>query len=99
MRPVEALATLLVTIIVGVLVLAYRDRRHVQLADQLAALLTMLVGVAFGMLWELVQFIFDWVALSDLQPSNLDTMIDLLACDVAAVLGGTLATTLYCRAL
>jgi hypothetical protein len=64
----------------------------VYLPDQLAALLTTLVGFAFAMLWELVAFILDWVVSTDLQPSNTDTMLDLLVCDVAAVLGAVLAT-------
>jgi hypothetical protein len=71
----------------------------VYLPDELAALLTTLVGFAFAMLWELVAFILDWVVSTDLQPSNTDTMLDLLVCNVAAVLGAVLATSLYCRAL
>jgi hypothetical protein len=99
MRVIEAGLTLVVVQLAGLLLLAYRDRRSVYLPDQLAALMTMLMGFAFAMLWELVAFILDWVASTDLQPSNMDTMLNLLACDVAAVLGAVLATSVYCRAL
>ena len=99
MRLVEAGVCAVVVLGFGVLALAYRDRRNVHLPDQLAALLSMLVGVAFGMLWELVEFILDWVASTDFQPTNTSTMLDLLASDVAAVIGAVLATRLYCRSL
>jgi hypothetical protein len=93
----QPMVVLVVVLLVGLLVLAYRDRRGVQLSDQLTALLTMLVGVTFGMLWELLEFILDWAISTDLQPTNTDTMTDLLAANVAAVVGGGLATWLYCH--
>ena len=99
MRVVEAVATLLVVVAIGNLLLAYRDTRAIHLPDQLAAFLAMLAGFAFGMLWELVEFISDWVASTDLQPSNLNSMMDLLASNVAAVVGGVLATWVYCHVL
>ncbi|HET6314889.1 MAG TPA: hypothetical protein VFG86_00420, partial [Chloroflexota bacterium] len=99
MRALEAVATLVLVLAGGLLLLAYRDRRRIDLADELATLVAMLAGVAFGMLWELVEFILDWVASTDLQPTNTNTMMDLLACDVAAVIGAVFATWLYCHAV
>jgi hypothetical protein len=83
-------------LVVGLLVLGWRDRRQVDLSDQLAAVLAMFVGVLFAMLVELAEFVADWALNTQLQPSNTDTMTDLLASDLGAVLGAVLATTLYC---
>jgi hypothetical protein len=87
----------LVVLGVGVLVLAYRDRLAIDLSNQLATLLSMCIGVAFGMVWELVEFIIDWVRASAIQTSNTQTMLDLLWTDVGAVLGAIVATSVYCR--
>jgi len=95
----QPFVVLIVVGVVGVLLLGYRDLRGVHLPDPLAALLTMMFGLAFGMVWELVEFILDWVASTDLQPSNTNTVLNLLASDVAAVIGAVLATRLYCRSL
>ena len=62
-----------------------------------AALLLMFVGVLVATLIEVVEFVSDWALETTLQPSNLDTMTDLLAGDLGAVFGAVLATTLYCR--
>ncbi len=99
MRAVEVVVTFALVLVGGLLLLAYRDRRRIDLADELATLLAMLAGVGFGMLWELAEFILDWIASTDLQPTNTDTMVDLLACDVAAVVGAVFATWLYCHAV
>jgi hypothetical protein len=99
MRIVEAAATLLVALMVGLLLLGYRDRRRVGLADELAAVLAMLAGASFAMLWELTEFVLDWVGGFDLQPTNTSSMLDLLASDVAAIVGAVFATWLYCHAL
>lgn len=97
MRVAEGIATLLVTLAVGNLLLGYRDTRRVHLPDQLAAFLAMLSGFAFGMLWELIEFISDWVASTDLQPSNLNSMMDLLTSNVAAIVGGVASVWVYCH--
>src|SRR4051812_26923494 len=86
-----------VALVVGVLLLGWRDRLRVDLSDQLAAVLVMFVGVLVATLIEVVEFVSDWVLGTSLQPSNLDTMTDLLAGDLGAVLGAVLATTVYCR--
>ena len=100
---VEALAQGLVIGLVvvgfGVVLLGYRDRSGVQLTEQLAALLTIFVGVALGMVWEVLQFLADWTLNTDLQPSNLDSMVELLWGDVFSVVGAVLSTWLYCRVL
>ena len=86
-----------VVLLVGLFLLGYRDRRRVDLSDPLAALLLMFVGVLAATLIEVVEFVSDWALGTTLQPSNLDTMTDLLAGDLGAVFGAVLATTLYAR--
>jgi hypothetical protein len=83
----------------GVLLLGWRELARVELADELAALLTMFFGIFFGVLWEIVEFIRDWVAYSDLQKSNTDTMTDFLCNDVAVVIAALLAMRVYCHGL
>jgi hypothetical protein len=89
----------LVVLGVGVLLLGYRDRERVHLPDELAVLLAIFVGVALGMVWEVMQFIADWTLNTDLQPSNLDTMVELLWGNVGSVVGAVLSSWLYCRVL
>jgi hypothetical protein len=81
----------------GLLLLAWRDQAAVDLADELSALLSMFFGILFGLMWEMVEFIRDWVAYSDLQKSNTDTMTDFLWSDVAVVVAALLAMRVYCR--
>jgi hypothetical protein len=85
-----------VAVFCGLLLFGWRDREGIDLTDQLAALTTMFVGILFGVVWEIVEFILDWARYSDLQKSNSDTMTDLLFNDVGAVLGALLAARLYC---
>ena len=87
----------LVALLVGVLLLGYREARRIDLSDQLGALLTVFVGVAFGVLWELVEYVFDWVADTSLQKSNADTMTDFLWHDLGTVLATLLAVRLFCH--
>jgi hypothetical protein len=89
----------LVGLLVGLLLLGWRDRAAVDLADQLAVLLSIFTGILFGVIWEIVAFVIDWVRYSDLQKSNTDTMTNLLWNDVGAVVAAMLAARLYCRAL
>jgi hypothetical protein len=88
-----------VTLLVGLLVLGWRDRARVDLSDQLAALLSMFTGMLFGVMWDLIEFVLDWVGFTDLQTSNSQTMTDLLWNDVGAVVGAVVATRLYCHAV
>jgi hypothetical protein len=85
-----------VAVLVGLLLLGWRDHEQVDLTDQLATLTTMFAGILFGVAWEVLEFILDWVRYSDIQKSNSDTMTDLLINDVCAVLGALLAARLYC---
>lgn len=87
------------TAIFGLLFLGWRDLADVEFSDELSALLLMFVGVLFGVLWEIVEFVRDWVAYSDLQKSNTDTMTDFLWNDVACVLAALLVVRLYTRAV
>ena len=87
------------TFIFGLLLLGWRQQAHVDFVDELAALLTMFFGILVGLLWEIVEFVRDWVAYSDLQKSNTDTMTDFLCNDVAVVIAGLLAMRVYCHML
>lgn len=85
--------------IFGLLLLGWRARAQIDLADELAALLTMFFGIFFGVMWEIVEFLRDWVAYSDLQKSNNDTMTDFLCNDVAVVIATLVAMRVYCHVL
>jgi len=98
-KVVHGLEGFLVAVLVGVLLLGWRDLAAINLSDQLAALLTMCSGMFFGVMWEIVEFVLDWVRYSDLQKSNSDTMTDLLWNDVGTVLGTLLGLRLYCHVL
>jgi hypothetical protein len=98
-KVVHGLEGFLMAITVGLLLLAWRDRENVDLTDQLATLMTICVGIFAGVMWELVEFVLDWVRYSDLQKSNSDTMTDLLWNDVGAVVGALLAMRVYCHVL
>jgi hypothetical protein len=96
-KVLHVFGTLVVVAAVGALVLGYRDRARVDLSDQLATVLAMFVGGLVAMFVELVEFLSDWLLGTQLQPSNTDTMTDLLASDLGAVVGALLATLVYCR--
>jgi hypothetical protein len=98
-KPTHAVVPFCATFAFGWLLLGWRDRVRADLADELATLATIFAGVLFGVLWEIVEFVRDWVAYSDLQQSNTDTMTDFLVTDVFAVLAALLAVRLYCRTL
>src|SRR5207248_11263772 len=92
---VHAVDTLCASLVFGLFLLGWRDLLRVDLTDELAALMTIFAGMLFGLIWEIVEFIRDWVAYSDLQKSNTDTMTDFLVGDVATVLAALLAVRLY----
>ena len=83
--------------IFALLLLAWRERNRIDLTDELAALVTIFAGILFGVLWEIVEFVRDWVAYSDLQKSNSDTMTDFLCNDVAAVIATLIALRVFCH--
>src|SRR5919199_547165 len=58
----------------ALLLLGYADRVEFGLPRQLAALASVCVGISAGVVWELADFLIDWVGFSDLQKSNTDTM-------------------------
>jgi hypothetical protein len=84
---------------VGLVLLAWRDRESLDIDDRIVALVTMCLGLLFGVAWELIEFVLDWVRNSDLQFSNLDTMSDLLWNDVGAVVAGSVVVSAYCHLL
>jgi hypothetical protein len=98
-KGVHAVDGFIATLIFGLLLLGWRAQASVELVDELAALLTMFFGILFGILWEIVEFLRDWVAYSDLQKSNTDTMTDFLCNDVAVVLAALVALRVYCHVL
>jgi hypothetical protein len=87
------------TAIFGLLFLGWRDVAELDFPDELSALMLMFVGILFGVLWEIVEFVRDWVAYSDLQKSNTDTMTDFLWNDVACGLAALLVVHVYTRAI
>jgi hypothetical protein len=85
------------TFIFALLLLGWRNRNSVDLSDELATLISIFAGILFGVVWEIVEFVRDWVAYSDLQKSNSDTMTDFLCNDVATFIAALLAVRLYCH--
>ena len=91
--------TVLHGLIFGSLFLGWRAAARIDVTDELAGLLTMFVGILFGVMWEVVEFIRDWVAYSDLQKSNSDTTTDLLCNDLAVVVAALVTLRVYCHVL
>src|SRR5579872_6255489 len=81
----------------GLLLFGWREYERIDLTDELATLITICAGVLFGVLWEIVEFIRDWVTGSDLQKSNADTMTDFLCNDVAVIIAALIATRIATR--
>ncbi|MDQ6670231.1 MAG: hypothetical protein M3069_05695, partial [Chloroflexota bacterium] len=96
---VHFFAAVCVTLLVGLLLLGWRDYKQVDLDDQVAAVLSIFSGLMFGVVWKLAEFVLDWVRSTDLQTSNTETMTDLLWNDLGAVVGAVLATRVYCHVL
>jgi hypothetical protein len=94
---VHALDGASATLIFGLLLLGWRDRVRAELTDELATLTAIFGGILFGVLWEIVEFVRDWVASSDLEKSNTDTMTDFLCNDVAVVIAALVAMQAYCH--
>ena len=98
-KPIHLLVALVFTGAVGLLLLSWRDRAAYDIDDRIMALVAMCAGLLFGVAWELVEFVIDWLTGSNLQLSNRDTMTDLLWNDVGAVSAGSLVVWVYCRFL
>jgi hypothetical protein len=98
-RIVQTAAAFVVAGCAGLLLGAWRDHEAFDIDDRIVALVAICVGLLFGVAWELIQFVVDWIWYTDLQLSNLDTMTDLLWNDVGAVVGGASALWVYCRLL
>ena len=96
---IHALVTCAATLGFGLSLLAWRDHERIEIGSHLAALLSMLAGILFGTVWELIEFLIDWIFRTDLQPSNTSTMNDLLWTDVGAVVAAVVAVRVYCHVL
>lgn len=96
-KAVHAVDGACATLIFGLLLLGWRDRVRTELTDEIATLTAIFGGILFGVLWEIVEFARDWVAYSDLQKSNTDTMTDFLCNDVAVIIGALVAMQAYCH--
>jgi hypothetical protein len=83
----------------GLLLLGFRDAERIDLSAHLAGMLTIMVGMTFGSVWEIAEFFLDWVLHTDLQKSNPETMLDLLFGIVGGVTGGLVALRWYHRGL
>jgi hypothetical protein len=97
-KAVHAVDAACATLVFALMLLAWRDRARSELSDEMAGLLAMFGGILFGVLWEVVEFVRDWAAYSDLQKSNADSMTDFLVNDIAAVLAALLAVRIYAHA-
>lgn len=96
---VHGVEGLVVTLVVGLLLLGWRDRAGIDFSDQLVVVVAIFSGMFFGVMWEVVEFVLDWVNYADLQKSNVDTMTDLLWNNVVAVVAAVLAARVYCHSL
>lgn len=96
---VHAVEGLAVAAIVALVVLGWRGEAKVDLADHIVALLAMSAGLLFGICWETVEFVIDWVLRTSIQKSNADTMTDFLWNDLAAVVGALVGLRLYYHVL
>jgi hypothetical protein len=76
------------------LLLGYRDHGDARFGSRQAALIAWLLAAALGALWEFVEFTSDWFGNADLQKSNADTMTDILANDIGALIATLLAVWL-----
>jgi hypothetical protein len=94
-KVVHASEALILTLLVGLLWLGYRDRFGLDMPSRLVVAAAIATGVALGVAWELGAFTLDWVFKWDLQASNADTMTDFLWLDLAAIAGGLIAARLY----
>jgi hypothetical protein len=81
--------------VVVLLLIGYRDSERLDLPTQLVALTAMLTGMLSTAVWEVLEFFLDWVRYTDLQTSNTESMLDMLAGNVGAVLGALLLLHAY----
>jgi hypothetical protein len=96
---VHAVEGLAIAAIVALVVLGWRDEVGVDLADHIVGLLAMSAALLFGLCWETVEFVIDWVLRTSIQKSNTDSMTDFLWNDLAAVVGALLGLRLYYHVL
>ena len=75
----------LTALMAGWLLLGYRDVYAPRLPNHFVGLLGWLSGASIGAVWEFIEFSSDWFGDADLQKSNADTMSDLLANDIGAL--------------
>lgn len=98
-KVVHAVEGLAFAMLIGVVMLGWREHDRVDLTDELVGLVTMCAGVLFGVAWKVVEFVQDWSAYADVEKSNSDTMTDFLWNDVGVVIGALLVLRLYAHAM
>lgn len=86
-------------LLIGLLVLGWRDRERIDITDELAGLVSICAGILFGVGWKIVEFVQDWATYADVEKSNSDTMTDFLWNDFGVVIGTVFAVWVYCRAV
>src|SRR5438067_756631 len=69
-KVVHGVDAFVATLLFALLLLGWRDAEAIAVSDELSAVMAMCAGVFFGVIWEIVEFVFDWVTYSDLQKSN-----------------------------
>lgn len=80
----------LLTTVIALLLLGSVPIRRWHAAGS-AVVVAALCGISLGVFWEFVEFTMDSFGLAHLQKSNADTMTDLLADTIGAILGAALA--------
>src|SRR5919199_523008 len=85
----------LTALMAGWLLLGYRDVYAPRLPNHFVGLLAWLIGGSIGAIWEFIELASDWFGDADLQKSNADTMSDLLANDIGALLATLIGQYLF----
>lgn len=86
----HGVASMGITLIVFIFLLIFFTRIDLKLTPLFATFLAVGTSLSFAMLWEIYEFLIDLMFTTDtpMQPSNTDTMTDLIISLVGAVLVG-----------
>src|ERR1051326_6666461 len=78
---------------------AYSDERGLRVPLHFAPFFGWILGASVGQFWEFVEFVGDWFGNTDLQKSNADTMTDMIANDIGALVAAVIASYVYFHVL